>query len=102
MVKTKMAAYTHGLKMFLNRIRLRVYSPTGNIFEDRLRLHQLKKNAAKLGNPPGCITVEEMIRKLEESIAAQKIQKQWRASYYNPDYAIGFKRAVTACERLGF
>jgi hypothetical protein len=98
----QMAAYTHSLKMFLNRIRIAKYQPTGNIFEDRMRLHHAKKNAADLGNPPGCITMEVMIENLEKSIAAQKIQRQWRASYYNPDYAMGLKRAVTAVERLCF
>ena len=88
--------------MFLNRIRIAKYQPTGNIFEDRMRLYYAKKNAAALGNPPGCITMESMIENLEKSIAAQKIQRQWRASYYNPDYAMGLKRAETAVERLRF
>lgn len=65
-----------------------------------MRLYNAKKNAANLGDPPGCIPMQEMIKELEKAIAAHKIQKQWRASYYNPDYALGLKRAVTAVDRI--
>ena len=73
--------YSPGLKTFLNRIRIARYSPSGNIFEDRLKLYEAKKNAEYLGDPPGCVTMSEMIQNLEKSIAAQMIQKQWRISY---------------------
>jgi hypothetical protein len=95
-----MSSYTPGLKSFLNRIRVANYKPTGNLFEDRMRLYNAKKNAQVLGDPPGCIPMKEIINELEKAVAAHKIQKQWRASYYNPDYALGLKRAVTAVERI--
>ena len=94
------SVYTPGLKSFLNRVRVATYKPTGNLFEDRMRLYNAKKNAQVLGDPPGCIPMNDMINELEKAIAAHKIQKQWRASYYNPDYALGLKRAVTAVERI--
>lgn len=92
--------YTPNLKKFLNRIRIAAYSPTGNVFEDRMRLYNAKKNAEHLGNPPGCVTMEEMIEELEKVVAAHKIQRQWRASYYNPDYKLGLKRVETMVASL--
>ena len=65
-----------------------------------MRLYNAKKNADHLGDPPGCIPMKDMINELEKAVAAHKIQKQWMASYYNPDYALGLKRAVTAVERI--
>lgn len=94
------SAYTPGLKSFLNRVRVATYKPTGNLFEDRMRLYNAKKNAEHLGDPPGCVAMQEMIKELEKAIAAHTIQRQWRASYYNPDYAMGLKRAVTAVDRI--
>jgi hypothetical protein len=85
---------TPALSSFMNRIRITTYKPTGNLFEDRLRLYKAHKYAEHLGNPPGCVTMEEMIKNLEMSIAAHVIQKQWRASYYNPDYEMGLRRVV--------
>jgi hypothetical protein len=84
--------YSPYLVSYMNRIRIATYKPTGNLFEDRLRLYKAHKYAEHLGNPPGCVTMEEMIKNLEMSIAAHVIQKQWRASYYNPDYEMGLRR----------
>lgn len=94
------SAYTPRLQSFLNRIRTTKYKPSGNIFEDRLRLWDAKKSASELGDPPGCITMAEIIKNLEESIATHKIQRQWRASYYNPDYDMGIRRVERAVAKF--